>query len=97
MQFTQRLCFTKQPISGQTTLSWSFLYYLTSLFLKLKIHLCNDAISLTSLVSSSEFNCFYIYLLLCSYILFNWTDRCNPKIHLHDPNKIHYSRSLLSY
>ena len=64
MQFTHRLCFTKQPISGQITLPWYFLNYLDIFVLKLKIHLCNDAIPLTSLGFSNEFNSLYIYLLL---------------------------------
>ena len=68
--------------------------------LKLKFHLCNDAISLTSLVSSSEFNCLhkpYIFLRSANassiqiLILFIWPDKCNPQIPLHDPNKIHNS------
>ena len=66
MQFTHRLCFTKQPTSGQITLPWYFLNYPDIFVLKLKIHLCNDAFSLTSLGSSNKFNCLHIYLLLRS-------------------------------
>ena len=87
--------------------SFLVLFVLSNFFiLKLKIHLCKDAISLTCLVSSSELNCLCNYLLLRSadtssiqilIILFIWIDRCNPKNPLHDPSDIHYSPYLLSY
>ena len=54
MRFTRRLCFTKQPFFRADN-SFLVLSVLSDIFvLKLKIHLCNDAISLTSIDSSSE-------------------------------------------
>ena len=62
LYFTHRLCFTKQPISGADN-SFLKLSVLSNIFvLKLKIHLCDDAISLTSLISSMNL---IVYIFIC--------------------------------
>ena len=60
---SHRLCFTKQPISGQVTLSWSFQYYLTSL-------LFENSKFISAMMSSPWLVLFLlvyliVYLLIC--------------------------------